>query len=77
MNSTNELFRVGEFSIQLAKNTRWNSFVSHECQKEGFIRSFLQPAHINTHCVYCSEPLPEEIRTVWILHNFDLIGDKK
>jgi len=77
-----ELFRVGGFSLRLCKNTRWNSVIDHDCPiARGTRCARSRSGNLlnkpGTYCIYCGVPTPEEIRTVWILHNFDLIGDKK
>jgi len=80
MNSTNELFRIGKFSlVQCETELRWNSVIYHDCHASWRAgRQSTHSASLGTDpCHYCGEPTPEAISTAWILHNFDLIGDQK
>jgi hypothetical protein len=52
------------------------SYVKHECPGVNAVRSvFVWPSSqtltLHTACWRCSTPIPEGIKTVWIMHNWE------
>lgn len=64
------LLTIGDWQIQNSAYSGWNSWVSHKCQPKysGYMY------YPNTVCRECNLPVPDDVLTVWTLHNFEAIG---
>ena len=82
---TNIVFEMDNWKIQNTRDgtyapLRLNSIIVHNCSKtDPPNRLRLQPLvvietmHLSAPCMYCHEVAPDEIQTLWILQNMDLI----
>ncbi len=53
--------------------TGYLSYVKHVCDGEKEVRSVYVHPVLSKFCWRCTAPVPDDIRALWILHNWEVI----